>query len=93
MRIVQGAVYLSEPAVQGESSGVLKLVAQILDLLFSTTAAAELFTADPADREAETERKQHPQQDVSSSFCHADFSRVVGACSRSTRWMVARETL
>jgi hypothetical protein len=58
VRIVQGAVHQSEPAVQSRCSGVLKLVAQILDLLFSTTAAAELFTADPADREAETERKR-----------------------------------
>lgn len=46
-------------------------------------ATAELIAIDITGEEAKADGQQH------CSF-HSDFSRV-GVCSRSTRWMVARD--
>src|ERR1700751_3730348 len=87
--VVDDAADLSE---LGRYCRVLQLIAKLIDPLFGILAATDLVAKTPADHEAEGGHDQHPERDEGGVLCHADFSRAVVACSRSTRWIVARET-
>jgi hypothetical protein len=63
--------------------GFLEPLGQVTGLGFGILAAADFVAPESAGQKAKADGEQ------CCSF-HADFSRV-GACSWSTRWMVARE--
>src|ERR1700681_1878554 len=92
--VVQDATQLFELTLLRRCSGagMFKLVGELSDPLLCILTAADLFATDPADHEGEGGGKQHEHQDRDGIFCHADFSKSVVACSRSTYSMVARQT-
>src|SRR5258708_1992609 len=93
MDIVQDAAQLFElTLLLCSGAGMFTLFVEFSDLLLCIFASADQFAKDPADHIGEGRDKQHVRQDPDGVFLHTDFSGVVEACSRSTRWMVARET-
>jgi hypothetical protein len=89
--VVQDTAQLFELTLLGSGAGVFTLFVEFSELLLCIFTAAEQFAADSGDHKGEGGDKQRVFQYPNGVFLHADFSRVVEACSLSTRWMVARE--
>src|SRR5246127_1450857 len=94
VEVVEGAADLPELALLEEHGGVRlgQLTAKGIELLDALAIAAHQVAEGPAGGEGNGGREHRAEQGC-GVVVHADFSRVVvGACSRSTRWMVVRET-
>ena len=93
VEVVENATDLPELALLEEQSGLWlrKLTAKGVELFDALTVAADQVADGPAGDQADAGRHRHAEEGHSYMLVHADCSRVVGACSWSTRWMVVRE--
>lgn len=92
MDVVHDAAEFLELALLEHHSGVRlrKLAAKSIELFGALPVSAYQVADGPAPDETDA-RRQDAEQSC-GVVVHADFSRVVAVCSRSTRWMVVRET-